>query len=200
MPRKGKLPLGRTGSKHKNKKRKVETEEAEDEEMEVVPPRELVFEDAIHFGVREALDELVELVELRLASAFSAAYSEMIQEAARYNAISFAMRELPDHGLALQGSWVRWVKSRDKVLAARVWPPCVLRGFADRGRPGFCLLSREECVCATLCQPCSKPQAQPLFCLLWEPGMSDVWTRARLGSGDERGKFAPLALRRSGSS
>ena len=46
-----------------------------------VPPRELVFEDAIHVGVREVLEDLVELVELRVALLFSAARAELIREA-----------------------------------------------------------------------------------------------------------------------
>ena len=175
MPRK--LRLGLTGSKHKNKKLKVVTDELDQQQAEQVVPCELTFDDIdpseIDQEVKNVLNRLINQVRNEHKVAWSKAWCNLLDAASDYNDVSFAVQSLSQkcQGLACSEPYVRWRKCVKGLLAASGRQLRV-----EQRTPGFgwcmllgghvCLCKREPCLYCDL--PCIDPPAK--MCWLWEPG------------------------------
>ena len=168
MPRK--LSLGRTGSKHKNKKPKVEAEEEEEEEEVVVPPRELVFDqDEIDDEVRRVVRRLVEQVRREQKDRWFDAWIDLREAAREHNQMQDSVLSLEPRlqGLALAWPYRRWrvcVKALLDASGRQLRPEQTCVGL------GWCQLWQSDCFCKEKkpCPECGMPKRDTVICWLRE--------------------------------
>ena len=144
-----KVRLGRTGTKHLKKKRKLALSGSEKREQVQLPsaaepPACELADAAVLEEVKDILCELVDNVAAKLEVPVEHASCSFVHAATEYNSIRFAVRELPlaIQGTALQGAWVKLCR------CSRTLVPLLRTCRADLMGQGFCQLRQLDCECS----------------------------------------------------